>query len=394
MISPDEAKKLILENTEVLTSQSLNLSEAHGRYLAQPVISLYDHPFFDQSAMDGYAVRWQDLEKFETLQVSDEIPAGKTNLPILKPGETFRIYTGAAVPSSADTIVIQEHTGRKDNVLSVLKRPIKGANIRKQGEQIQKGKVALKTGHRLNAASIGFLSSIGIAQVSVSNIPKAAIVATGNEFLESGEELVPGKIFESNGIMLWTALKEEGIASTKINCEDHVQSLSNLLIELSSTTDILLITGGVSVGDYDFTPEALNLAGFEIIFHKINQKPGKPLLFAKRADGVLAFGLPGNPQSVLSCYYQYVIPALQKMQGALNLNLYSCELPLKKEMKNNTGKTLFTPAVISNDGVAPIAGKGSHALQSFALANAIIELSPNQIELEIGTTVLVHILPS
>lgn len=394
MISPDEAKKLILQNTEVLNSELLQLSDAHGRYLAQPVYSLYDHPFFDQSAMDGYAIRWGDLEKFETLHISDEIPAGKTNIPVLKPGEAFRIYTGAAVPASADTIVIQEHTERKGSVLSVLKNPIKGSNIRKQAEQIQKGKVALEAGHRLNAASVGFLASIGITRVTVSNIPKVAIVATGNEFLHPGEKLVPGKIFESNGVMLRAALNEHGIKSSHNTCEDNAQSLCNLLIELSKEKNILLITGGVSVGDYDFTPEALKQAGFEVIFHKINQKPGKPLLFAKRADGVIAFGLPGNPQSVLSCYYQYVIPALYKLQGALSSNLYSCELPLIKEVTNSSGKTLFIPSVISNEGVEALSGKGSHALQSFALANGVIELPPEPTELKAGTNVLVHILPS
>jgi molybdopterin molybdotransferase len=394
MISPDEAKKLILQNTEVLASEILDLSAAHGRYLSQSVLSLYDHPFFDQSAMDGYAFRWQDLEKFETLLVIDEIPAGKTELPVLKPGEAFRIYTGAAVPDSTDTVVIQENTQRRDNLLSVLKQPNKGANIRKQGELIQKRDVALKSGHKLNAASIGFLASIGISKVSVSKIPRISIVATGNEFLSAGEELVPGKIFESNGIMLRAALKEEGITSSKITCEDNAQSLSNLLIAEAKSNDILLITGGVSVGDYDFTPEALVLAGFEIIFHKINQKPGKPLLFAKRNDGVLAFGLPGNPQSVLSCYYQYVIPAIRIKQGAENTALQNCKLPLAQDVKNASGKTLYAPAKISGDGVEPLTGKGSHALQSYAMANAVIELPPEPQELKAGTNVLVHILPS
>jgi molybdopterin molybdotransferase len=394
MISPDEAKKLILQNTEVLASDLLDLSAAQGRYISRPVLSIYDHPFFDQSAMDGYAIRFEDLAKFETLLVTDEIPAGKTELPVLKPGEAFRIYTGAAVPDSADTIVIQEHTERKDDTLIVLKQPNKSANIRRQGEQIQKGDVALKSGHKLNAASIGFLASIGLSEVSVCAVPRISIVATGNEFLTPGEELVPGKIFESNGIMLSVALKEEGISSSKITCEDNVQSLSNLLINLAKSNDILLITGGVSVGDYDFTPEALKLAGFEIIFHKINQKPGKPLLFAKRKDGVLAFGLPGNPQSVLSCYYQYVIPAIRKKQGTENNSLQKCMLPLAQDVKNTTGKTLYIPARITDEGIEQLTGKGSHALQSYAMANAVIELPPEPQELKAGTVVLVHMLPS
>jgi molybdopterin molybdotransferase len=393
MISPDEARQLIIIHTGTLPVEQLLLQEAYGRILAKPVLAPHDHPFFDQSAMDGYALRREDLDKFETLLISDEIPAGKTDLPTLNKGEAFRIYTGAAVPRSADTVVIQEHTERIGNQLKVLKQPLLGANIRRQGEQIKKGHVALEAGHRLNAAGVGFLASIGVSNVSTSLLPKVTIVATGNEFLATGEELIPGKIFESNSVFLESALRQEEIIAQKTRCEDNSEKLQKLLSDLAQINDLTLITGGVSVGDYDFTPEALQLAGFEVIFHKINQKPGKPLLFAKRADGKLAFGLPGNPQSVLSCFYQYVIPALRKMQGALNLQLLSCRLPILETIKNISGKTLFVPAFISQEGVIALTNKGSHALLGSALANALIELPPEPEEIDAGTNVLIHLLP-
>jgi molybdopterin molybdotransferase len=393
MISTTEAKQIISENCTALQSEIVQLKDAHGKYLANPVISKYDHPFFDQSAMDGYAVRWEDLNKFEFLKVAGEIPAGRTDLPILKSGEAFRIYTGAAIPAQCDTVVIQENVQRIGDKIKVLKVPALSSNIRKKGEQILNGSVALEAGHLLNAAAIGFLASIGIANVSVYLSPKVSIINTGSEFLSPGATLIPGMIFESNGIMLQSALKEAGISAVKTTCIDNLETLQNLITKTATRNDVLLITGGVSVGDYDFTPEALKASGFEVLFHKIYQKPGKPLLFAKNKNGTLAFGLPGNPHSVLNCFYQYVIPALRKIQAATSTSLTSCYLPVLQDVKNKSGKTLFLSATISEEGVKPMSGQGSHTLSNPAKADATIQLPASATDVIKGEKVLTYILP-
>lgn len=379
MISPDEARRLIAQYTPESRKISVNLSEALGMVLAEPAIAPHDHPFFDQSAMDGYAVRFADLSSETPLIISGEIPAGCTVLPKCRKGEALRIFTGAPVPESADTIVIQEHTSRSGNELFILKTQSEpGKHIRKKGEQIKKGGQALGKGTVLNPAAIGYLASIGIALVEVYARPKVGLITTGNEFANPEEALKPGLIFESNGAMLKAALQQSGIQASHHVCGDDTETISKRIIELAEKHQLLLITGGVSVGDYDFTPAALEAAGFQIVFHKVNQKPGKPLLFAVRGN-TLAFGLPGNPRSVLSCFYLYVHELLQRWAGIPNPGLKEENRQVTGTIENRTGKTLFLTARIeSNQKIIPLRGQNSHMLQSFAEADALIEIPPDK----------------
>lgn len=394
MISPDEARRLIAETAPDTRKMSVKVVDALGMVLAEPAVAPYDHPFFDQSAMDGYAVRFADLRPETPLKIAGEIPAGTTALPECRNGEALRIFTGAPVPESADSIVIQEHTRRQGDELFILKIQTEpGKHIRKKGEQIKKGAHALATGTVINPATIGYLASIGISDVEVYARPEVALLTTGNEFAKPGEDLRPGLIFESNGAMLKAALQQSGIQATHSVCGDDAATISKRINEMALKHDVLLITGGVSVGDYDFTPAALEAAGFRIVFHKINQKPGKPLLFAVR-DNTIAFGLPGNPRSVLSCYYLYVYELLQRWAGIPNPGMTESHRELAEAIENPTGKTLFlTAQIVDDDKIIPLQGQNSHMLQSFAEADALIEIPAEQPITVTGERVKTYKLP-
>lgn len=391
MITTDEARSLVLNHTHRTALIEKELHTAYGHCLALDEMAPFDHPFFDHSAMDGYAVRFEELISGKPPLVTGEIPAGTTKIPEMKPGEAIRIFTGAAIPQGADTVIVQEHVTREGDTIHINQLPSKkGQNIRRKGEQIQKDTTALESGTFLDAAAIGFLASIGVHEVTVHERPSVGIIATGSEFNEVGKPLKPGLIFESNGKMLQSALQQNGFSSKVFTCPDNADQLSDLIQTVSEQHDALFVTGGVSVGDYDFTPQALETAGFRSVFHKINQKPGKPLLFAVR-EGCIAFGMPGNPRSVLSCYHQYALPGLRKMAGNANPELTKIRLPLTEEVKNPGERSVFTYATIQLDGIRPMRGQGSHMLQTCVNADAVIEIPP-ETSFSPGDKVTVYLL--
>jgi molybdopterin molybdotransferase len=267
-----------------------------------------------------------------------------------------------------------------------------GANIRRKGEQIQTGAVALEAGAYLNAASIGFLASMGISTVQAVAKPNVGVIVSGSEFANSADDLKQGKIYESNGSMLMTALKENGCEGQYHTCIDDKELLKAAFAEYAEAHDLLLITGGVSVGDYDYTRPTLEALGYEIIFHKVNQKPGKPLLFARKGNK-LAFGLPGNPRAVLICFYQYVLPALRIMRGAAESDLTTIQLPLTEDLRKRDNKTHFLAAQLDGNGVKPLGKQLSHMLQSMATAQALIRFDESTQHLEKGQLVDVQLLP-
>lgn len=393
MITPNEARSLIAQHTPVLQAIEIPTNEALGHCLEANAYSPHDHPIFDQSAMDGYAVRFEDLEKFEQLRVIGELPAGATTIPTLGPGEAVRIFTGSVSPPTADSVVMQEHVNREGDTIKItVPQDKKGKHIRRKGEQIKKGDIALEKGTLLDAAAIGFLASIGVREVSVVVQPTAGIIATGDEFISPEKTPLPGQIFESNGVMLESLLKQSGFAKCeRITQKDSLESISTAIKTMANKHNVLLITGGVSVGDYDFTPQALEDAGFKIIFHNINQKPGKPLLFAVR-NNCVAFGLPGNPRSVLSCFFQYTLPSLKKLAGNAYCELPQLMVPLAEPIANRSKKALFLFAAFSGSTVVPLTAQQSHMLMSSVNAPAMIETEAGHDLFEKGALVKVHLL--
>lgn len=392
MLTVDEARALVIEHTKPLAPVETPLNKAQGLVLATPVLAPFDLPVFDNSAMDGYAIG--DLES-ASWQVIGEIQAGDdAATTTLLPGQCVRIFTGAPAPASAAAVVMQEHVELTEASITLTgPAPKPGQHIRRQGEELKATDVALLNGTRLSPAGLGFMAMLGKATANVRPRPKVHLVTTGNELVAPGKPLGPGQIYESNSAALGAAAAQAGAAELKVfTVSDSLEATKTQLEEAISNADVLLISGGISVGDYDFVGAALEAIGVEKVFHKVLQRPGKPLFFGKRGN-TLVFALPGNPASALVCFYEYVYPALRKLTGHQKLQLQAAEFPLRHSFQKKPGRAWFVRALASNEGVQSLEGQGSHMMRSFAEANALIFL-PTEVEsLPKGAPVEVHLLP-
>ncbi|WP_062061340.1 gephyrin-like molybdotransferase Glp [Aquimarina longa] len=366
------------------------ISEALGYVLAKDIQSTIHMPPFRQSAMDGYAFGSIEENVFTLI---GEVKAGDDADPELKKGEAIRIFTGAPVPSGAKSVVMQEKVKVQNNQVIIEESIILNSNIRPIGEQIKKGAIALVEGTLITAAGIGYLASLGITHVDVYKKPSVAIITTGNELISPGQMLKHGQIYESNSIMLSAALTKIGIEDISyFKVEDEYDITVSLIKNSIDHYDVVLISGGISVGDYDFVGKALRALNVEEIFYKVKQKPGKPLYFAKKI-GTTIFALPGNPASALSCFYIYVLPALLKISGYQNYNLkWSTAITTVNHIKKGQ-RAEFLKAHVKNNEVTILDGQASSMLNSFTLANALVYLPEDIIEVNIGDIVQVINLP-
>jgi molybdopterin molybdotransferase len=372
MISVAEAKRKIIENCPAPKIIQVPLAGAGGFVLAENLFAPMDAPHYNQSAMDGYAFAYNDWDRKSGLDVIGEVQAGNTFKAGIKPMQALRIFTGAAVPPSADTVVIQENVQREDNVI-FIKDPnlLKGNNVRIAGSQTKKADLVLQKGHLLTPASIALLAGLGISYVHVFSLPSVSIIATGKELLKHGECLVEGKIYESNSFGLNAVLHQMGIFPSSIQIVDDNETEICRAINNQLHVDILLITGGVSVGDYDFVIAALKKCAVKTIFHKVKQKPGKPLFFGT-CNQSLVFGLPGNPASVLTCFYEYVAEAIKCYTQNQFFNI--SWMPLSKSFSKKAGLTFFLKGKIFHNKIEILDSQESYKMNSFALADGIIEL--------------------
>ncbi len=358
--------------------------------LSQDVLSPIDMPPFDNSAMDGYAINEWDANTFTVI---GEVQAGAdASDVVLNPGEAVRIFTGAMVPESATTVVKQEITSRDGDTLTITEDFNSGGNIRKKAEQIPSGSLALKKGSELNAAAIGFLGMLGVQKVNVYRKPIIKLLVTGDELVDAGNELKPGQIYESNAITLISALKELGFEAESVRVKDDYESTLNTVRELLQECDVLLTSGGISVGDYDFVGKAMAENGVHTEFYKVKQKPGKPLFFGHTKD-CKVFALPGNPASALTCTYIYVYPALLKMMGSNQKHLEKRELPLSDSYSKRAGLTHYLKGIATNNTVSTLNFQSSSMLNSFAASNCLIVVPEETEQLESGDLVSVYMLP-
>ncbi|MDH7944654.1 molybdopterin molybdotransferase MoeA [Pseudohongiella sp. SYSU M77423] len=302
-----------------LTRETIPLSEALGRILATDVIAAVDVPPWDNSAMDGYAIRVAELADGDVLPVSQRITAGSSPVP-LHPGTAARIFTGAPVPDGADAVVMQENceqSGVETNTQSVciLQVPQAGANVRRRGADIQKGELLFAAGYRLQAADLGLLASTGVSHIAVGRMPRVAILTTGDELVAPGEELAPGQIYNSNAVTLQGLLNGLGIVPQQVrHVADTLAQTQGVLRELAQTCDCIISSGGVSAGEEDHVRRALQEEG-QLDVWKLALKPGKPFAFGHLHD-TLFFGLPGNPVSSFVTFVLLVRPALLAWMGA------------------------------------------------------------------------------
>lgn len=394
MISVAEAKKIIHDHTTSLTPQTMQLKDAAGLVLAEDCFASTDIPGFPQSAMDGYAFAFDSWKK-QPLRLQGEIPAGRGDVLSLDAGTAIRIFTGAVVPENADTVVMQEKT-RVENGQLIIEDDLleKGGNVRPKGSEMTAGALAIPKGHVLTPASVGFLAGLGIHEVSVYPKPKISIVVTGSELQQPGQPLAFGQVYESNSYTLRSALQLLHLQPEHVvYAIDDLSELQKTLQTGLETSDVLLITGGVSVGDYDFVSKALENCGVEKQFHKIKQKPGKPLFFGTLGNK-LVFGLPGNPSSVLTCFYEYVWPALEQFMQMPRSRIITRELPLAQGYTKKPGLTHFLKGLLLNEAVIPLDAQESYRMRSFATADCFIVLEETGTEYHTDDIVTVHILPA
>ena len=373
MISPEQAFSILDKLNYSKRIVELSLLEAWNHVLAETVNSSINMPPFRQATMDGFALCLHDSLQYE---IVGEIKAGDFYTDELKPGQAVKIYTGAAVPNPAQT-VIQIEKVKVNGTDLLLEENIKPeTNVRQLGSQIKKEDVALEKGTFLNPAAIGFLTGLGFTKVKVYQKPRVGIVVTGNELVSAGENLPDGKVYESNAIMLQTALFDtnfDTVLHYKVN--DDFENTKNTLKKAINENDVVLVSGGISVGDYDFVGKALESLKVETLFYKVNQKPGKPLFAGKQNDKII-FALPGNPAASLTCFYVYVLPTLQKFSG--NASFYGSQLKknLEHDFTVDNPRCQFLKASITADEVTILSHQDSGMLNSFALANALVYL-PN-----------------
>ncbi len=391
MITVRRALEMIRSNVRPLSPEKKILAEATGLVLAEDLRSDYDIPAFPQSSMDGYAFAFN--ESSHSYQLEGEVAAGDARSISLAEGMASRIFTGAAVPNGADTVLPQEKArlvdGRLEFDASIIKA---GDNVRRPGSEIAKGSLALTSGSVLNPPRIGFLSGMGIASALVIPTPRVSIIVTGNELQKAGDPLGYGQVYDSNSPMLKACLEQLGIRDIHIYFSGDVpERLNELLANALSASDLVLMTGGVSVGDYDFTLGAFAASGIHSHFHKIKQKPGKPMLFGTSGHRAV-FGLPGNPASVLTCFYEYVLPAISIMTGKAQ-EMIVREATLEHAHRKPAGLTHFLKAKVAGDSVTLKGGQESYKLSSFAEANCIAVFPEEATEFAAGQRIEVHIIP-
>ena len=390
MISVKSALQKVNEKIERSSFSEVLTENALGHILAQDVFSPINMPPFDQSAMDGYALG--DIFSNQYTVIA-EVKAGDSSEAIqLKNGEAARIFTGGMVPQGSVVVAKQEIVEREGDVISLTEKVNIGANIRPKGEQINKGELALSEGILIDAGSVGYLYGIGIDTVSVFAKPKTIIIATGNELTKPGLPLAPGKIYESNTYTLKAAFQQIGIKASINTVKDDYESTENMINDALNSYDLVVMTGGISVGDYDFVGKALGELEVEQVFYKVKQKPGKPVYLGVK-KGATIFGLPGNPAAALSCFYMYVIPAVRKIQGFKDLFLEKRTLSLINSYKKTSNLSHFLKAFYSGDDVEILNSQSSAMLSSFAIANCILYMQENKEVWEVGDKVEAYIFP-
>ncbi|WP_421876839.1 gephyrin-like molybdotransferase Glp [Marinoscillum sp.] len=370
MISIENALQLILNQTVPPKTKQVPLGESLGYALAASIVAPFDLPAFDNSAMDGYALCGLQ----ESYTMVDEVAAGDTSHKSLKTGEAMRIFTGGKVPSNTTAVVMQEQTEASNSKVQVLAEIKANQNIRKQGSELGKGQQVFEPGHYITPATVGLIGSLGYSIVSVFDKPEIRLISTGNELIPPGQSLQPGQIYESNSFAIASALAKYGFECTeKQQVEDDYQKTKDAIAGYLDKSDVLLLSGGISVGNYDYVKKALEENGVQEVFYKVAQKPGKPLYFGRKEDKFV-FALPGNPASSLTCFYIYVLPLLNLLNGAEHRQLPRLDAPLDNSFELKGTRPAFLKARLTKNEVTILDGQSSSMIHSMALANALVYL--------------------
>ncbi|HEX7860079.1 MAG TPA: gephyrin-like molybdotransferase Glp [Verrucomicrobiae bacterium] len=391
MISLEEAKERLFASIKTARTERVPLIHALGRICAEPISSLVDLPGFDNSAMDGYAVRADDLRSASEsqpieLKVIGRIGAGETFGGIVSPGTCLRLFTGSVVPEGADAVVMQEEVHAENGAARFAETVKPFENIRLRGEDIRTGTQIADAGDLLNATRLALLAATGHSEVAVSVQPRIALLATGDELVEPGLPLGPGKIYESNRLLLASLLRSLQIKPTVLPLvPDTLEATTSTLEAAFANHEVVITTGGVSVGEFDFVKEAFTRIGGVIDHWKVAIRPGKPFVFG-RLEKRFLFGLPGNPVSALVTFLVLVRPALLKMMGARECELATVGGELTAPISNPGDRRHFVRCEYKKGGVRPLGRQASHMLGSLGDANCLVDVPPAT-RLDAGTMV-------
>ncbi len=403
-ISASEALAAVLEATPVLGSETLALSDALGRVLAEAVASDRTLPPLDNSAMDGFAVRRADCagagpEAPVVLPVAFEVPAGASDVSDLAPGQAARILTGAPVPSGADAVVRQEDTKRTGDRVAIHVVPDPGEHIRRAGEDVQRGETVLTAGTRLGPAHIGMLSSLGRSIVAVHQRPRVAILSGGDELVEPDGDVAGGRIVSSNSWSIAAQCRELGAVPVYLGIARDTPSDLEARFRAGLAADVIVSSAGVSVGDRDYVRDVLEKIGCRLHFWGVKMKPGYPLAFGRVGDderGPLVFGLPGNPVSAMMTFEQFVRPALLRMGGRRDLYRPIVRARLDETLRKKPGRMHFVRVTLERDGSTVVArstgNQSSGVLKSMIRAQGILLFAADAEELPAGSVADVQVI--
>jgi molybdopterin molybdotransferase len=374
LVSIGKAQELVLERVAALPNETVPVEAAVGRVLTEPATAAIDLPPFDSSAMDGFALRAEDTPG--TLPVRFRIAAGSPAERTLEPGEAMGIATGGVVPAGADAVIPLEYVVDHDNTIEVPEAVSRGASIRASGGDLRRGEVVVEAGTRLGAPQVAALSAAGVAEARVSRRPRAALLATGSELRRPGEPLEPGQIYDANGVLIDAQLVSAGAVVERLSSVADDEDAHRVALERGLEADILVTSGGVSVGPHDLVRRIEAKLGVEEVFWGVSVKPGKPISFGVADGKRLVFGLPGNPVSVLVGFELFVRPAVLALQGVSDPlpRFERGRLGAEVERNPTRDELLRGRLVLDDEGVViePLPGRESHMIARAAQADALV----------------------
>jgi molybdopterin molybdotransferase len=396
-----DAQQVVLDAAPVLGLEKVSILDALGRVLSEDILAGRDNPPWDNSAMDGFAVRWEDIKQEQaiqkpvTLSVIEDVPAGTMPSKVVGPGQAIRIMTGAPIPRGADTVLKVEDTEPTSDSVRVFKAESKGANIRPQGEDVKKGDCIIAKGTRIRPSEAGMLAILAKPFVFVYQRPRVAILSTGDELADLDERFSEEKIINSNSYGIAAAVQEAGGIPLLLGIARDTPMALKEKIAQGLTADILVLSGGVSMGDYDFTKAVFRELGAEMNFWKLAIRPGQPLAFGK-IQGKLAFGLPGNPVSSMVTFEQLVRPALLKMSGCRTYGRPVVQAVFQETFSKRGDRRHFLRGILTREeGVFKVrttGDQGSGILTSMVKANCLIDVPVEVERLNPGDQVAVQLL--
>jgi molybdopterin molybdotransferase len=402
-ISVDEARRLVLDGVEPLPPETVPTADALGRVLAAPVAATRTLPPADCSAMDGYAVRADDLAgarrgQPKALALAFEVAAGRAAPRALRPGEAARIFTGAPLPAGADAVVMQEDVEAEEDRVRFSAAPARGEHVRPAGEDLRAGETVLEPGTKLGPAHLGLLASLGRSLVRVHRRPRVALLSGGDELVEPDEDASGGRIVSSNAYSLAAQCAEAGALASNLGIARDTPSALERGLADGLASDVLVSSAGVSVGEHDHVRPALEKLGCRLVFWGVAMKPGYPIAFGRFEEraGPFVFGLPGNPVSAMVTFEQFVRPLLLRLAGRASLERPVVRAVLGETLRKRPGRQHFVRVTLAREGgrfVAKSTGnQSSGVLRSMALAQGLLVFPAEASELAAGATAEVQVL--